>query len=113
PAELSTWLGALAAAAVRVRSAPDLTDVTARTLRRIDVAGSIEDRISGRIDAARALASINVFDQAYQKLEEAYSFAGDRQDLRRKALGCETETAVREGDFSRAARAADEIERTG
>jgi eukaryotic-like serine/threonine-protein kinase len=112
PSELSAWLGALAAVVVRVRSAPDM-GVIARALRRIDAAGTLEDKLSGRIDAARALGSVNLFDEAYQKLEEAYALAGDRDDLRRKALACETEVGVRTGDYTRAVRAVQKLEEMG
>ncbi|WP_437530647.1 protein kinase [Sorangium sp. So ce726] len=113
PAELSAWLGALADVVVRVRSAPDLVDVAARTLRRIDEAGTPEQKLSARVDLARALGAVDLFADAYARLEEAYALAGDREDLRRKALACETEIGVRTGDFARAERAIEQLEATG
>ncbi len=113
PAELSAWLGALADVVVRVRSAPDLADVAARTLRRIDEAGTPEQKLSARVDLARALGAVDLFADAYARLEEAYALAGDREDLRRKALACETEIGVRTGDFARAERAVEQLEATG
>ncbi|WP_437714922.1 protein kinase [Sorangium sp. So ce448] len=113
PAELSAWLGALADVVVRVRSAPDLADVAARTLRRIDEAGAPEQKLSARVDLARALGAVDLFADAYARLEEAYALAGDREDLRRKALACETEIGVRSGDFARAERAVEQLEATG
>ncbi|WP_437278972.1 protein kinase [Sorangium sp. So ce375] len=113
PAELSAWLGALADVVVRVRSAPDLCDVAARTLRRIDEAGTPEQKLSARVDLARALGAVDLFADAYARLEEAYALAGDREDLRRKALACETEIGVRTGDFARAERAVEQLEAMG
>ncbi|WP_437976004.1 protein kinase [Sorangium sp. So ce295] len=113
PAELSAWLGALADVVVRVRSAPDLADVAARALRRIDEAGTPEQKLSARVDLARALGAVDLFADAYARLEEAYALAGDRGDLRRKALACETEIGVRSGDFARAERAVEQLEATG
>ncbi len=52
PAELSLWLSALADAVSRVRAAPDLSAVAARVLRRIDAAGTLEDRVVARVDVA-------------------------------------------------------------
>ncbi|WP_437326865.1 serine/threonine-protein kinase [Sorangium sp. So ce381] len=113
PAELAAWLGALADVVVRVRSAPDLADVAARALRRIDEAGTPEQKLSARVDLARALGAVDLFADAYARLEEAYALAGDREDLRRKALACETEIGVRTGDFARAERAVEQLEATG
>ncbi|WP_437906373.1 protein kinase [Sorangium sp. So ce327] len=113
PAELAAWLGALADVVVRVRSAPDLADVAARALRRIDEAGTPEQKLSARVDLARALGAVDLFADAYARLEEAYALAGDRGDLRRKALACETEIGVRSGDFARAERAVEQLEATG
>ena len=111
--ELSSWLGALADVVVRVRAAPDLPAVAARTLRRLDAAGTLEEQVRGRLDAARALGSVNLFDDAYQKLEEAYALVGERDDLLHKALACETEMAVRSGDFARAVRSVGKLEAMG
>ncbi|MGK4008152.1 protein kinase [Sorangium sp. So ce1036] len=113
PAELSAWLSALADVVVRVRSAPDLGDVAARAVRRIDEAGTLEERLSARVDAARALGAVDLFAEAYARLEEAYALAGGREDLREKALACEAEIGVRAGDFSRAARAIEQLEAAG
>ncbi len=112
-AELETWLTALADAVVRVRQASDLPGVAARTLRRIDATGSLEQRVFARVDVARALGAVNLFEQAYQKLEEAFGLAGERDDLRRKALAAENEMAVRSGDFARAVRATEKLEAIG
>ncbi|WP_437734269.1 serine/threonine-protein kinase [Sorangium sp. So ce1335] len=113
PAELAAWLGALADVVVRVRSAPDLGDVVARAQRRIDEAGTPEQKLSARVDVARALGAVDLFADAYAKLEEAYALAGDREDLRRKALACETEIGVRTGDYARAVRAVEQLEAMG
>lgn len=111
--ELSGWLGDLAAAVSRVRSAPDLPTVTARALRRIDAVGSLDRKVLARVDLARALGSVNLFDQAYAHLDEAFTLAGETGTLRSAALVAEVEMGVRSGDFARAARAADGLEALG
>ena len=113
PSELSVWLSALADAVSRVRAAPDLPGVAARVLRRIDSAGTPEDKVVARVDVARALGSINLFDDAYQKLEEAFALAGDDRRLLGDALLVEIEMAGRAGDFARAIRAVEKMESLG
>jgi eukaryotic-like serine/threonine-protein kinase len=111
--ELAGWLKALAGPVARVRVAPDLVDVTDRALRRIDAVGSLDEKALGRVDAAHALGSVHLFDQAYQRLAEAFTLGGEREDLRRYALSVETEMACLSGDFSRSIRAIEKIEAMG
>ena len=111
--EIAAWLRALGDVVTRVRSAPDLPDLAARALRRVDAAGTLEERVCARVDVARALGSVNLFEDAYTKLENAFSLASDRDDLRQRALIAELEMAVRSGDFTRAAQATEKIEAIG
>jgi tetratricopeptide (TPR) repeat protein len=122
--ELSLWLSALADAVSRVRAAPDLPSAAARVLRRIDAAGTQAEKVTARSDIARALGSINLFDEAYQKLDEALALAGydggsppgpaggDTQKLA-GALVVEIEMAGRSGEFARALRAIEKLESLG
>lgn len=112
-AELAEWLRALADLVVRVRVAPDLPDLVQRALRRIDEAGTAEERVVARVNAARALGAANLYEASYQRLEEAYALAGDRDDLRGQGLICEINMAVRSGDFTRAGRSAESLEALG
>ncbi|MEZ4307404.1 MAG: hypothetical protein R3F14_05080 [Polyangiaceae bacterium] len=115
-AELTQWLGSLAAAVYLVRRAPELVDLTRRALTRIDAAGTLDDRLTARIDVARALGSANLFEDCYARLGEAFELAGDQPDLsahRRRALLIEGESALRGGDFTRAERAIEQIEAMG
>jgi hypothetical protein len=114
--EIAEWLGLLADAAHYERNAPGVVDLTKRALARIDAASPLEERVSARIDAARALGSANAFDECYARLDEAFELSGGRDELRdqrRRALLIEAETAARSGDFTRGARAIDEIESMG
>ncbi|EYF05582.1 serine/threonine-protein kinase [Chondromyces apiculatus] len=111
--ELSAWLGVLAGALGRVRVAPDLSDLLARALRRIDAVGSVEIRILARLDAARAMGAVNLFEAAYAELEEVSALVGDREELRRRALLCEIHMATRSGDFNRGARVVERLEALG
>ncbi|MFO0760900.1 MAG: protein kinase [Byssovorax sp.] len=113
PDELLLWLNALSDVVSRVRAAPDLPAITARALKRIDAAGSLDDRIVGRVDTARALAAVNHFDEAYRLLEEAFSLAGDDAHLRSRALVVELESATRSGDFARGLRAVEKLQTLG
>ena len=111
--ELGLWLSALADAATRVRSGRDLPTIAERALRRIDAVGSLQERVMGRVDVARALASINLYEPAYARLEEAYTLAGEDGPLRARALAVELEAASRSGDFARASRAIEKLEAIG
>jgi tetratricopeptide (TPR) repeat protein len=96
-----------------VRSAPDLPAVAARVLRRIDAAGTPEGKAGARVDVARALGAINLFDDAYKRLEEAFSLAGENSRIVSEALAVEIEMAGRAGDFARAARAVEKLTSLG
>jgi serine/threonine protein kinase/tetratricopeptide (TPR) repeat protein len=111
--EIAAWLSALADAVARARSAPELPELLSRALARIDASGSLEARARARVDAARALGSVNRFDEAYAHLEEAYALAGDEGAPRRAGLVVEIEMSARSGDFLRGVRAADRLEATG
>jgi tetratricopeptide (TPR) repeat protein len=112
PSELSAWLSALSDAVSRVRAAPDLPALAARVLRRIDAAGTLEDKARARVDVARALGAINLFEDAYRKLEEAFALAGEH-GLLSDALLVEIEIAGRAGDFARARRVVERMESLG
>ncbi len=115
-AELVKWLGALAGAVFHVRRAPEVEQLSARALERIDAAGTLEERVGARLDIARALGSANLFDSCYRRLAEAFELSeghGEQRDLRRSALLIEAEAAVRGGDFTRVVQAADKIEAMG
>ena len=111
--EIGLWLSALADAATRVRSGRDLPGIAERTLRRIDAVGSLRERVMGRLDVARALAAINLYEPAYARLDEAYALAGEDGPLRARALAVEIEAASRAGDFARASRAVEKLEAQG
>jgi serine/threonine protein kinase/tetratricopeptide (TPR) repeat protein len=109
PAELVLWFGTLADVVSRVRQAADLPRVAARVLRRVDAEGSLEQRIIARVDAARALSSVHLFQEASKRLDEALPLAEPHEDLHKKALSALVEMAARAGDFTQAARAADKL----
>ena len=109
-AEIGLWLGAFADAAARVRSGPDLSVIASRAIRRIDAVGTRQEQVAGRVDVARALASLNLFEPAYIRLDEAYVLAGDDASLRIRALSAEIESASRSGDFARGSRAVEKLE---
>ena len=111
--EIGLWLSALADAAARVRSGPDLAGIAARAIRRIDAVGTRQEQVAGRVDVARALASLNLFEPAYARLDEAYALAGDDAALRGRALAAEVESASRSGDFARGSRAVEKLEALG
>jgi hypothetical protein len=113
PEELGTWLAVTSTACTRVRSAPELPDVTERPLRRIDASGTLDQKVRARVDVARALGAVNLFEAAYAKLAEALALGGARDDLRRGALFVEIEMAVRSGDFARAIRGSDTVAAMG
>jgi eukaryotic-like serine/threonine-protein kinase len=107
--ELCLWLSALADAVSRVRAAPDLPSASARVLARVDAAGTTLEKVSARVDVARALSAINLFDAAYAKLDEAFALAGDDTRLVSDTLSVEIEITGRSGEFARGTRAADRL----
>jgi tetratricopeptide (TPR) repeat protein len=109
PGELVLWFGTLADVVSRVRQAADLPRVAARVLRRVDGGGSLEQRIIARVDAARALSSVHLFQEASKRLDEALPLAEPHEDLLKKALSALVEMAARAGDFTQANRAADKL----
>jgi tetratricopeptide (TPR) repeat protein len=111
--EAATWLRELCGAILPVRSAPELPDVAARALKRIDAAGSLEERVAVRVDIARSFGALNMFDRAYAELEQAFKLAGEDEELQRRAIVIEIEMGARSGDYARAARAADRLEAMG
>jgi eukaryotic-like serine/threonine-protein kinase len=111
--ELAIWLGALADVLSRVRHAPDLERVATRALRRIDAAGERTAQVTARVDVARALSSVNLFEAAARILDEAFALAGDDARLHREALVVTIESTSRSGDFTRSLRAVEELEALG
>jgi len=111
--ELVRWLGALAEAISRTRQAPDLRALGEPTLRRIDEDGSPEERIVARIHLARALASVDAFEDAFRLLDQASEWLGRHEALERRVIAAEMEAAIRQGDFTRALSAAKRLENLG
>lgn len=109
PGELSGWIESLSDCVSRARSGTDLPAVTQRVLKRIDAAGTVEQRVAARVHTARALGSVNLFEQTYEMLEEARDLAGGSPELARSALAVEIEMSARSGDFARGVRAADKL----
>lgn len=109
PSELNHWLSMLAHLAARVRLASDLPVLTKRLVRRVDAAGTLEERVLARIFTAQALGNVNHFQDAFALLDEAYAQPGLDDELQAKATAIETEMGVRSGDYTRAGRAADRL----
>jgi serine/threonine protein kinase/tetratricopeptide (TPR) repeat protein len=113
PSELALWLSALADAVARVRAAPDLPGLVTRVLRRIDAAGSPAEKVMARADVARALGAVNLYDDAYKKLDEAFALAGSDETQLGSVLVVEIEMASRSGEFARGIRAIERLEQRG
>jgi tetratricopeptide (TPR) repeat protein len=111
--ELSTWLRALGDAVARVRSGKDLPALVGRAVAAVDARGTLLQRHRARVDAVRALGSVNLFEEASARLGEAFALAGDDDELRKRTLMAEAEMAGRAGDFTRAARVADDLDALG
>lgn len=113
PSELSLWCNALADAVSRTRAAPDLRTICTRVLRRVDAAGALSERIAARVDLARAVGSVNLFDEAYKRLDEAIALAGGDAANLSEALIVEIEMTSRSGEFARGLRATEKLEGLG
>ncbi|MBI4705577.1 MAG: protein kinase [Deltaproteobacteria bacterium] len=111
--ELGARVHTLADTVWRVRAAPGLPEALGPVLREIERRGSAAERARALLDAARAVGSVNRFEQAYEALEQAATQAAEDAELLREALVTETELCVRQGNFVRAAAAADRLEGLG
>lgn len=112
-AEVGGLLGALASGVSRVRPSSELPRVTARALARVDCAGTVAEKVLARVSVARALCSLNLFDDAYRHLDEGLALAGDDKELSTAALIVEIEMAFGSGDYARALRATETLEGLG
>jgi len=113
PSELCLWCNALGDAVSRTRAAPDLLAIGTRVLRRVDAAGTLSERIAARVDVARAVGGVNLFDEAYKRLDEAIALAGGDAANLSEALIVEIEMASRSGEFARGLRATEKLEGLG
>jgi eukaryotic-like serine/threonine-protein kinase len=111
--ELGNWLGKLAAAVSQVRQCPGLEQAISEPLRVIDAQGTERQRVMAHIHAARALGSINLFDQAFESLALADPDRLDDPELEGESLIAEAQLAARQGLFTRAAKAGERLEALG
>jgi serine/threonine protein kinase/tetratricopeptide (TPR) repeat protein len=113
PQQLTDWIAKIAGAVTQVRKASGLREVIAPALREIDARGDRRERTVAHIHAARALGSVNLFEEAYNELDAAG--ADDIADplLLRDRLTAESEVASRQGLFTRAIEAGEKLERLG
>jgi len=111
--QLTGWLSSLSETVSRVRAAQGLREAVADTMKQIDTRGTATERARAHIDVARALGSVNLFDEAYETLEQAGLDSLEDQKLIREGWVAEIYIAIRQGMFVRAASAADRLEQLG
>jgi serine/threonine protein kinase/tetratricopeptide (TPR) repeat protein len=111
--ELAGWLRETSTTVSKVRQAPGLREAAAPALREIDARGSARERLLAHVDMARALGSVNLFEDGYQALDKTDPGALADVELRRAILTAEAQLAGRQGNFARAARAVDALEALG
>lgn len=99
--ELADWLERFAETMHRLRGADEAGEAAARLLPRIDEAGDEKTRILVRLDLARAFGAMHLFDEADEHLAAARKLSDKDEDLLRRALLCEGELGIRQGDFRR------------
>jgi tetratricopeptide (TPR) repeat protein len=107
--ELVRWLERIATTVSSVRQAPGLSEALSPALREVDRRGSQAERVMGHVHVARALGSVNLFDEAYEALGYADPDTLSDDALRRASLIAEAQLASRQGLFVRAVRAADRL----
>ncbi len=119
PSQLTEWLGKVAAAVTQVRKAAGLRDVIAPIVRAVDSRGTARERMMAHIHAARALGSINLFEEAFAELDAASAEGASvegaslEESLQRELLTAEAEIAARQGLFRRSIEAGDKLEKLG
>jgi serine/threonine protein kinase/tetratricopeptide (TPR) repeat protein len=110
PGELVAWLGRLARAVYRARTARELPTLIGPVLAHIDRTGDPRARVAARIELASALVSTHEFDGADQCLQAAEALAeGQSPVLLRMAILTEAELARRRGDYVGALRRFEEL----
>lgn len=118
-ARVLAWLTELGEAVAQARNAPGLREVLAPMLRRVEERGTVVQRASAMVEGARALASVNLFDDAVallDELAEGLRSGGDGDlpvDVQRAVLAAECELAARQGRIERALTACQRLEALG
>jgi eukaryotic-like serine/threonine-protein kinase len=111
--QLIGWVGQIADAVTRVRKATGLREALAAVVRQIDARGDNAQRASAHIHSARALGSINLFDEAYLELEAAAASPIEDPALLRASLNAEAQLAMRQGLFKRTIAAGERLAELG
>jgi len=111
--QLAKWLADIAQTASQVRQGPGLKDAVSAAVREVETRGSQEQRTHAYIHLARALGSVNLFDEAFEALATSRYEDVDDVRLKREALSATVELALRKGLFREAATASDRLEQLG
>jgi serine/threonine protein kinase/tetratricopeptide (TPR) repeat protein len=111
--QLVGWIDSIAMTVSQIRNAPGLREVVSDAVRQIEQRGEPRQRALTQIQLARALGSINLFDEAYEALARVATDELDDPDLIVTSLSVEIQIAGRQGLFVRAARACDELDLFG
>ncbi|MCA9624459.1 MAG: AAA family ATPase, partial [Myxococcales bacterium] len=111
--ELGSWLADVADTVSRVRKAPGLGAAINPILRQIRSRGTPRERALAQIHAAKALGSVNLFDEAYEALAAAGAIDVTEVEVQRKSLIVEAQLAMRQGLFRRTIAAGERLEALG
>ena len=108
--QLLGWLTELGSAVAHSRNAPGLRDVVGSLVREVKQRGDARQRVVVLVEAARALAAINLFDEGFVLLEEVQLGEVSDRTLEAAVLAAECELAGRQGLHARALRACARLE---
>ncbi len=111
--ELGAWLGHLAAAVYRARTAREVPELMGQLLSHIDRVGDLPTRVTARVDLASILVSTHDFEAADACLEGAKRLAEGNPALLAPAVLTEAELARRRGDWRRAMDRYEEVGKLG
>jgi len=109
PAQVCDWLGKIAATVSQVRQATGLREVVSGALREVESRGTVNDNAIAHVHVARALGSVNLFEEAYQALDKAATHKPADDTLKRARLNAEAQLAARQGMFKRAISAGEQL----
>jgi len=112
-AELGAWLGQLASAVYRVRTAREIPQLVEQLLAHIDRSGDLATRVAARVDLGSILVSTHDFEGADAYLEAARTLAKGYPHLVRTAVLTEAELARRRGDYLKARDRFEEAQKLG
>jgi serine/threonine protein kinase/tetratricopeptide (TPR) repeat protein len=111
--ELLQWLRDIGQAVAHSRNGPGLREVLSTVVREVQQRGDARQKVVALVEAARALAAVNLFEDGFAVLDEVVREELSEPLLEASVLAAECELAGRQGALARALRACGRLEALG